>query len=1184
MSIVVVVVVVVVAAAAATTTAAAAAVRKVVVVVVVVVVVLVEVVVVAAAAVVVAVVVIAAVMFFHISVADFQFYVYKIIILLVTSVPCREKMVSDFGVKLFFFLYVAYFGQCFCTFHQSYKPMQPHSGSQRIPLGAEHHDMDPEKSNLYKRTKPRNPYTPFSSKVNDYTIEVKNLPHPSNRVATKSKMRSLASDAVSSKSRQQDKNKAIFNKWTFPRNSYRKRLQVSQSYSPTGRETAKHRDGKHTSSGEGCPPSCRCDSSSGETVHVVDCSNKGFTNVPALPRSTREVYLQDNSIQEVPCDSFSHLRRLSKLNLSRNRIRMLWNCSFNNLTMLQHLWLSENQIASFPPDVFALLTSLLNLDLSQNTINALNPNMFINLTKLLSLNLGANDLTQIKNHTFHGLSSLAFLSLRDNSLRYLPGTFQINAFHGLESLESLNIGGNQPDFPHAFTYPDLPLAKVTTLRRLWMDGHPRELGQGFSSLLQLSHLSFTGFCSMNADMPAKFFENLATKQPFYLSMTICSLTAISPEVFKAIPNIYSLDLSFNKQLLIDGFEKASKGLENSSLTILNLTDIVLPRYAATKITNTSFRYLKNTKLKILIVEHCKIVDIAAQAYLDLPLTLEYLSFRSNHLISLKGGLALLHLTHLKVLDLSEQLHYSKERKLDSTQLSNISTQNHNKPHTADLPDTLLSYRDDFSRKHEHLSKSMVDTQRVYTSSNVTTILNETIKPGFCDTSSSHSVLAPLPVHLEEFYVSDSKINLDIPPLHVINNAVLRILDWSGNGIKCFGGPIFGVPSLQHLDLSRNFCIKLNPIFFSHMPSLKTLLLHKNMLGPSLSNDVRGVIFSTLINLQILDLSSNVIQDLPKQIFEKNTNVQILNLSNNEIRNFLPSLANNKKLETLDLTSNTLVGFSKSTCDQLLSIKRSNPNFTTLIGKNSGFLCDCNGIFYLQFLLDHREIFKDVETFHCHLANGSIIDYSRLPQLLPQLGVQCLTQPLFVVVLTAFFLLAGCLMVCALYHFKRWQWKYLYYLSKSRLLIGSTFLEFRPVAHAFITYDQISTFLPRATEYLLTYLFTPLVAIGNQDSNKVLLSFTVLSRPAAGMKTPLQFCSSFLAFPVLSSLRFSTLRRRDVTSRSLVSFHSREAATSRCSMTAASVSAVLLQVSDLRAPALPASHSGFHSTATLSKAS
>ena len=262
------------------------------------------------------------------------------------------------------------------------------------------------------------------------------------------------------------------------------------------------------------------------------------------------------------------------------------------------------------------------------------------------------------NATFQGLASLVFLSLQGNKLRYVRETFEPRVFQGLISLESLHLEGNQPDLVEDFTYPDQAVAQVPTLRHLWMDGFPRALGPGFSSLVQLSSINLSGhggYCSMKSDISSSFFCHLATEHPYGVNMSVCDISGIPRDVFKCVPTKDSLDLYYNKRLFIDGFEKASEGLNNSRLSVLNISKTVQPFTPVSVVKNTTFRHLKNTTLKVLLVESCKLVYIDPQPILDLPKTLEYISFRRNYLILPFCVFTALTLVNLKVMRISNQI-------------------------------------------------------------------------------------------------------------------------------------------------------------------------------------------------------------------------------------------------------------------------------------------------------------------------------------------------------------------------------------------------------------------------------------------------------------------------------------------------------------------------------------------------
>ena len=837
-----------------------------------------------------------------------------------------------------------------------------------------------------------------------------------------------------------------------------------------------------------CPQHCSCMQSTDYTITLVDCSNRDLKEIPSLPSTSKTVYLQNNKIHTISCNSFASLPTLIQLDLSYNEIHELANCSFASLVSLQYLNLSNCGLDTLPQGIFTSLRSLLKLDLSINNIKNIDGQLFLYLHQLTSLTFYRNSLTKVGNGSFQGLRSLRFLSLQRNLLEYVPNTFEPRAFEGLSSLEILHVQGNQKELSENFTYPDQALSLLPSLQQLRLDGHPRSLGSGFASLTNLSLLDFStdheydveSFCEMGDAIPPDFFANLATRQSLYLNLSSCFINKIPTELFKFLPSIHTLDLSGNHYLGFDGFEIGSEGLRNSTLTTLNISHIVKSQRLSF-IKNTTFRHLSHTELKVLIVDTCQLSTIDTGAVSRLPKTIELISFQDNR-IQFGGFLIeLILLNKLQTVLLAIQLHYRK-KEVTTTGIApplpnGMFTSNNSKkgiPYNntvqnstahdlasgnytgiTDLFTSSLPFNKDNIVKEMNLNHSLWPYSRDITHTEKTNGGS-----AFCGSAPKaskgsyfDSPITFLPKRLEYIYASDMNIKLHIPRIHVVNNKVLKYFDFSKNGVKCFGGPITGVPSLQYLDLSQNWCLRMNPFMFSDMPSLTTLLLNHNVLGQALSDDENGVTFSALDNLKTLDLSNNAIKTLSQHAFRENRNLCILNLSNNDLSHFHPDLSSITRLEILDLSVNTLEHLSEVTCRQLVDMKKRNAKFTIRI-KSNRFLCDCGNFRLLKLLLERPDIFYDADYFECKLANGSSLHYNQLAQYLPELAMTCIAQTTFTLVSIVFFTMIAMMMIASVYQYKRWQWKYLYYLGKSRLHIGSMYVTYRHVAHTFVTYDQV----------------------------------------------------------------------------------------------------------------------------------
>ncbi|KAF4517658.1 hypothetical protein B566_EDAN002890 [Ephemera danica] len=110
-----------------------------------------------------------------------------------------------------------------------------------------------------------------------------------------------------------------------------------------------------------CPPKCSCAGT------VVRCSRAKLKEIPrGIPPETSELYLDVNEIQSIQRDRISHLKSLTRLDLSNNQISILSNWTFANLTKLSTLSLHGNDISLIPNGTFDDLQSITHIALGAN--------------------------------------------------------------------------------------------------------------------------------------------------------------------------------------------------------------------------------------------------------------------------------------------------------------------------------------------------------------------------------------------------------------------------------------------------------------------------------------------------------------------------------------------------------------------------------------------------------------------------------------------------------------------------------------------------------------------------------------------------------------------------------------------------------------------------------------------------
>ncbi|XP_037915556.1 protein slit isoform X1 [Hermetia illucens] len=140
--------------------------------------------------------------------------------------------------------------------------------------------------------------------------------------------------------------------------------------------------------GEGyCPPACVC------TGTVVRCSRNKLKEIPkGIPAETSELYLESNEITAIPMDRISHLKSLTRLDLSNNQITMLSNYTFANLTRLSTLIISYNRLQCVQRDALRGLKNLRVLSLYGNHISMIPEGSFADLQAITHIALGSNPL------------------------------------------------------------------------------------------------------------------------------------------------------------------------------------------------------------------------------------------------------------------------------------------------------------------------------------------------------------------------------------------------------------------------------------------------------------------------------------------------------------------------------------------------------------------------------------------------------------------------------------------------------------------------------------------------------------------------------------------------------------------------------------------------------------------------
>lgn len=134
-----------------------------------------------------------------------------------------------------------------------------------------------------------------------------------------------------------------------------------------------------------CPPSCSC------TGTIVRCSHAKLDQIPkGIPPETSELYLDVNDITNIESQRLEHLKSLTRLDLSNNKVSVLPPYVFANLTRLATLIVSYNKLQCVQENAFGGLKNLRILSLHGNEISVIPEGAFTDTTAITHLALGSN--------------------------------------------------------------------------------------------------------------------------------------------------------------------------------------------------------------------------------------------------------------------------------------------------------------------------------------------------------------------------------------------------------------------------------------------------------------------------------------------------------------------------------------------------------------------------------------------------------------------------------------------------------------------------------------------------------------------------------------------------------------------------------------------------------------------------
>nr|KAG5706840.1 hypothetical protein BaRGS_004175 [Batillaria attramentaria] len=176
---------------------------------------------------------------------------------------------------------------------------------------------------------------------------------------------------------------------------------------------------------------------------------------------------------------------------------------------------------------------------------------------------------------------------------------------------------------------------------------------------------------------------------------------------------------------------------------------------------------------------------------------------------------------------------------------------------------------------------------------------------------------------------------------------LKVLDLSNCQISGCHTTIIGMPVLETLELSGNYCFNMTETFFDHFRSLLHIRLSNVKVNPDLFTDRAGRVFQNIQLLQTLDLSLNNLIHINPSMLHVQRHLKELNLAGNRLQSLSVDLEPHEDLVLLDLSHNmlsTLLPGERQALDALAARQ----NFSLRLSGNP-FLCSCSNLDFVRWL-------------------------------------------------------------------------------------------------------------------------------------------------------------------------------------------------------------------------------------------
>ncbi|XP_053380735.1 toll-like receptor 4 [Mercenaria mercenaria] len=615
--------------------------------------------------------------------------------------------------------------------------------------------------------------------------------------------------------------------------------------------------------------------------------------------------------------------------------------------------------------------------------------------ELNELYLGQNEISSIENGSFARFDRLELLDINNNSLAIYDGTVK-QGFKFPVTTKTLKLNGNsKADTSGQASYPDL--SYLSNLEVLYMDGLKNKmLPESYRMIKTLQNLVLSGLngnCNISV-ITNSTLQNLPHVRT--LNMSSCNIENIYAGAFKGMQYLEILDLSKNLRLGFRMLENISYSLQFTRIKSLNYSKVYNTFGMGTQLKLRDACYLWNTTLNELVLNSNRIQLAQTNSLILVPRSLKILRVEDNKFTFAPYLLQLACMVNLEEVYANDQNSAHNPLLYEKEPIENYSETMKDDSYCPYMQAEFLRNISKNTESCPYFKNNDLHGLKIY--------------PYF-----------PKNLKIVEYARSNLKYNITKFLVLPMSNAI-EYLDFSDNILYALTGPIGPFPKMKYLYLSRNYCSHIGVGFFDNFKGLG-LVFSNEHYGP--------VIFEELVNVKVLNLSSNIISYLPPTAFTKMTQLETLDLSVNGIETWTIDVNTLNNLVHLNLKSNSFHALPTVLTNKLESnAKLIGKKFTIDLANNS-FTTNCDEKVFLEWMVKHRDNMLHFKDYTFRNKTGATLSVEQFVEAVNKLNTECRSYTAVIVFSSIGVSVFLSIAVGGIIYKNRWKLRYLMRITKIR---------------------------------------------------------------------------------------------------------------------------------------------------------